>query len=38
MSAVTESGIYMGVDVGIRLHVVIRQHLEEDRTRALYIG
>ncbi len=38
MRAVTESGIYMGVDVGIKLHVVIRRHLEENRTRALFIG
>ena len=38
MRAVTESGIYMGVDVGMKLHVVIRRHLEENRTRALFIG
>ncbi len=38
MSSVTEGGIYMGVDVGMKLHVVIRRHLEEDRTRALFIG
>ncbi|MEE8148081.1 MAG: hypothetical protein V3T24_10790, partial [Longimicrobiales bacterium] len=31
-------GTYMGVDVGIKLHVVIRQRLEGDRTRALFIG
>ena len=38
MSSVTESGIYMGVDVGIKLHVVIRQRLDDNRTRALFIG
>lgn len=38
MSSVTKSGIYMGVDVGMKLHVVIRRHLEENRTRALFIG
>ncbi len=38
MSAVTDGGTYMGVDVGIKLHVVIRQRLEGDRTRALFIG
>lgn len=38
MSAVIDGGTYMGVDVGIKLHVVIRQRLEEDRNRALFIG
>ena len=38
MSAAMENGIYMGVDVGIKLHVVIRRHLKENRTRALFIG
>ncbi len=38
MRAAIENGIYMGADVGIKLHVVIRQHLGEDRTRALFIG
>lgn len=38
MSSVTDSGIYMGVDVGIKLHVVIRQRLDDNRTRALFIG
>jgi len=33
-----EEETYMGVDVGIKLNVVIRQRLENDRTRALFIG
>jgi len=37
MRAAIENGIYMGVDVGIKLHVAIRQHLGEDRTHALFI-
>lgn len=38
MSAAIENGLYMGVDVGIKLHVVIRQRLGEDRTSAHFIG
>jgi hypothetical protein len=33
-----EENTYMGVDVGTKLQVVVRQRLDEDRTRALFIG
>jgi len=33
-----DTDTYMGVDVGLKLHVVIRQRLGEDRSRALFIG
>jgi len=33
-----EEKTYMGVDVGTKLHVVVRQRLDEDRTCALFIG
>ncbi len=33
-----EKNTYMGVDVGTKLQVVIRQRLDDDGTRALFIG